>query len=73
MEQPSQSELQARLGISQAYASMILRNARNPSRPLAIRIFREFGWRHPVIAELTDAQIDALEAVEPWNAKDRAA
>jgi transcriptional regulator with XRE-family HTH domain len=71
MEKPTQTEMQERLGISQGYASMILRDERTPAKGLAIRIFREFGWRHPVIADLTDAQIDTLEQVFPWEPKTR--
>lgn len=55
------------VGISKSYASMILSGRQKPSRPLAIHIFRAMGWKHPTIADLTDAQIDTLEAVEPWT------
>lgn len=68
MEKPTQSELQA-LGISQAYASLILRGKQDPSRPLAIHIYRQTGWRHGMLDGLTSEQIDALEAVEPWRPK----
>lgn len=64
---PTISELREATGISQSYASMILSDQRKPSRPLAIHIFRTTGWRHSVIADLTDAQIETLEAVEPWK------
>lgn len=61
-------------GISQSYASMILSGARQPSRPLAIHIFRKTGWKHPLIADLTEEQMDVLEAVDPWKpAQDAAA
>lgn len=73
MEKPTQTEMQERLGISQGYASLLLRNERAPAKGLAVRIFREFGWRHPVIANLTDEQIDLLESMEPWEPKGRAA
>lgn len=52
--------------ISVPYASQILSGERQPSRPLAIHIFRKTGWRHPLIADLTDDQIDVLERIEPW-------
>lgn len=65
---PTISELRAATGISQSYASMILNNSRSPSRALAIKIFRETGWRHEILAGLTDEQIDTLEAIEPWGA-----
>lgn len=65
---PTISELRAATGISQSYASMILNNSRSPSRALAIKIFRETGWRHEILAGLTEEQIDTLEAIEPWGA-----
>lgn len=41
--------------------------SRTPPRSLAIFIFRRFGWKHPSIADLTDAQIEVLEAVDPYE------
>ena len=67
MEKPTQTEMQDRLGISQGYASLLLSTKRDPAKGLAVRMFREFGWRHPVIANLTDEQIDLLEQMEPWR------
>lgn len=64
---PSQSDLIAAAGISQSYASMILSGQRSPSRPLAIHIFRKTGWRHSLIADLSDEQIAVLEQIEPWT------
>lgn len=77
MDKPSPRELREAAGISQSYASMILNEkpdkARTPPRPLAIHILRCTGWRHPSIADLTDAQIDVLEQVEPWTPRQDAA
>lgn len=68
MEKPIKpSELAEQASISQSYASMILSGSRTPPRSLAIHIFRSTGWRHAIIADLTDAQIDLLETVEPWS------
>jgi Helix-turn-helix. len=64
---PTISELRAATGISQSYASMILNNSRSPSRALAIKIFRETGWRHEILAGLTEEQIETLETIEPWQ------
>jgi hypothetical protein len=57
-----------------SYASEILSGARNrvPSRPLAIHILRTTGWRHPLLADLTDEQIDTLEQIEPWVPRQQA-
>lgn len=67
METPiTTSELASRTGISLSYASEIANGKRSPSRSLAIHIMRSTGWRHPIIADLTDAQIEVLEAVDPW-------
>lgn len=67
MERPRTSELAKAAGISKSYASEILTGSREPSRPLAIHMMRATGWRHPVIAGLTDEQIAVFEAVEPWK------
>jgi len=67
MKKPRPKDVQHAAGISQSYASMILGGERTPPRPLAIHIYRKLGWKHPVIARLTDAQIDLLETVEPYS------
>lgn len=59
--------------ISPSYAHMILSGARDPSRPLAILFFRKLGWRHRIIADLTEEQISALEEIEPWMPREKAA
>lgn len=56
-------------GISLSYASQIVNNKRQPSRPLAIHILRSTGWKHAVIADLTDKEIDLLEKVDPWRSE----
>lgn len=61
------------LGISKAYASMILSGKMRPAVALAIRIFRETGWRHERIATLTDEQMRVFEEVEPWTPRADAA
>jgi len=63
---PGYTELAEKAGISRSYANEIV-NGREPKRPLAIHIFRATGWRHPVIANLTEDQITVLEQVEPWG------
>jgi hypothetical protein len=70
--------LSIKAGISVPYASQILsdkpKQARTPSRSLAIHIFRKTGWRHDSIAALSDAEIDVLERLEPWaSSAERAA
>lgn len=51
------------LGISESYASLIARNKRSPSKPLAIHIYREIGVKLGPIADADDADIDALERI----------
>lgn len=51
------------LGISESYASLLARNKRPPSKPLAIHIYREIGVKLGPIAEATDDDIDALERI----------
>ncbi len=72
MDKPaSPTELATAAGISVPYASQLLSadpaKRRDPSRPLAIHILRRTGWRHPMLAGLTDEQIATLETVEPWE------
>jgi hypothetical protein len=67
MEKPRVTDLAASAGISKTYASDILATKQPPSRPLAIHIFRTTGWRHPLIADLSDEQLAMLESIEPWK------
>jgi hypothetical protein len=62
-------ELADAADISKSYASEILSGKRHPSRPLAIHIYRQTGWRHASIADLTDEQLAMLEEIEPWSPK----
>lgn len=64
---PSYVELAKAAGISRSYACEIVGGSRNPSRALAIHILRTTGWRHALLADLSDEQINVLEAVEPWG------
>lgn len=73
MEQPRPRELVDKAGISKSYASEILNGLRQPSRPLAIHIFRQTGWKHALISDLSDEQIKVLETIEPWSPKASAA
>jgi hypothetical protein len=74
MDKPTTKQLREAVpGISSGYASMILsdsddpRKSRTPARSLAIHIFRKTRWRHPSIADLTEAQMKVFEAVDPWT------
>lgn len=49
------------MGISVPYASQILNKRRDPSPKLAVRIYRELGWRHPSLASFTDDELFVLE------------
>ena len=65
MEQAtSPSEFAAAAGISIPYASQILNNKREPSRPLAITIFRRTGRKFGPIVGLSDEDIATLERIE---------
>ncbi len=63
---PKTSDLAAATGLSLSYASEIANGKRQPSRPLAIHIYRKTGWQHPSIADLSEEQIALLEQIEPW-------
>lgn len=69
----STADLSSRADISLSYASEIVNGKRDPSRALAIHIFRKTGWKHNIIADLTGEQIDLLEKVDPWRPKREAA
>ena len=64
---PQTADLSSAAGISLSYASEIANGKRQPSRPLAIHIFRKTGWRHDILADLTDEQMTMLEQIEPWS------
>lgn len=49
------------MGISVPYASQILNKRRDPSPQLAVRIYRQLGWRHPTLARFTDEDLNVLE------------
>lgn len=70
---PNTADLSAKADISLSYASEIANGKRTPSRSLAIHIFRRTGWRHSVIASLTDEQMHMLEQIEPWTPRADAA
>ena len=63
------TDLAKRAGISKSYACEILGGVRNPSRPLAIHIFRQTGWKHDLIGALDESQMAMLEQIEPWKGK----
>ena len=67
MEKPTLSVLATGARISKSYGSEILNGIREPSRSLAIHIFRCTGWKHSSIAGLTDEQITVLESVAPYQ------
>jgi len=68
MDKPSLKDVTDATGLSKGYAWDILNDRQQPSRRAAIHIYRKTGWRHSLIADLTEEQIDALEAVDPWVA-----
>jgi hypothetical protein len=70
MDTPSPKALADASGISPSYASMILsegEHRRVPPRSLAILLFRKTNWKHPSIADLTEAQMRVFEEVDPWT------
>jgi transcriptional regulator with XRE-family HTH domain len=74
MEAPIKTaDLAAVAGISLSYASEIVNDKRQPSRALAIHILRKTGWRHRVLSDLSDDQLDLLETIEPWAPSQAAA
>lgn len=72
MEAPRPTDLVSAAGISMSYASEIVNDKRDPSRSLAIHIFRKTGWRHKVIADLSEADMEVFERVDPYQPREAA-
>jgi hypothetical protein len=66
VKQPSLNQQLIAIGISKAYASQILNGGMNPPINLAIRIFRETGWRHGRITALSEYEMQVFERHDPW-------
>lgn len=66
METPRVKDICEAAEISKGYASDIRSGRQDPSRPLAVHLYRKLGWRHDCIADLTESQIEASELLEPW-------
>lgn len=66
-ETPTAKQIVEATGISPSYASMILSGDRSPPRGLAIAIFRKTDWKHHLIAEMDEADMQAFERHEPWT------
>jgi hypothetical protein len=67
MDKPTIRQLSEATGISRTYACDILNSNQTPSLRAAIHIYRKTGWRHDLIADLSDLQIDTLELAHPWR------
>jgi hypothetical protein len=63
MGTPTIRQVVEELGISRGYACDILNNKTQP-RGLIVQIYRRFGWKAPLIADMSDEQIDMIEEVE---------
>ena len=72
-KEPSMNGRLVALGMSKTYASQILSGKQRPPISLAILIFRETGWKHERIAQLTEQQMALLEEIEPWQPRAAAA
>jgi hypothetical protein len=64
MGKPTIRQLMDAAPISKGWASAILSGEKTPSRALAVHIYRQTGWPAPVIAHLSDEQIEAVEEAE---------
>lgn len=51
------------MGMTKGYASQISNGKRNPSLPLAVKIYRRLGVKLGPIKNATGREIDALEKV----------
>jgi hypothetical protein len=72
MSKPTIRELVEATGVSRTYACDVLNGKQHP-RGLVVEIYRKFGWKAPLIAHMTDDQIDVIEAAEKLAPSSRAA
>jgi len=63
MGRPTIRQVVEAFGISRGYACDVLNNNTQP-RGLIVQIYRRFGWKAPLIAHMSDEQIDVIEAAE---------
>jgi hypothetical protein len=64
----------AALGVSKTHASQIVNGKGHPCLSLAVAIWRATGWKCHRIANAADADLEAIERVDPWTPpKDREA
>lgn len=74
MDKPTARQLVDETGVSRTYAHDILSGKQQPSRPLALTIYRATGWKPELIADLDETEIILLEQAEkiagtlPWSA-----
>jgi hypothetical protein len=60
---PTIRQVMEALGTSRGYACDVLNNKTQP-RGLIVQIYRRFGWKAPLIAHMSDEQIDIIEEAE---------
>lgn len=58
---PRPTALAKAVGISVGYASLLLSDAKTPPLDLAVRIFRETGWRSGPLVDAPEDEIAVLE------------
>lgn len=75
MVKPNIRSLMEAVPISKSYAAVILNGSQPPPLNLAALIYCKTGWRHDLIAEMTDKTIREIAEKQPWSppAKNRAA
>lgn len=60
---PTIRQVVEKLGVSRGYACDILNDKQRP-RGVICEIYRTFGWKAPLIADLNDEQISTIEEAE---------
>lgn len=63
---PSIPALMDAVRCSKSYAALI-RNGQSIPLNLAAVVFERTGWRHPLVAQLSDATVIEIAQKQPWS------
>lgn len=67
MEAPNIPTLMEAVSVSKSYAHVISKDEQSIPLNLAAAIYVKTGWRHHVIAQLSDATVLELAQKKPWS------
>lgn len=67
MDKPNLRSLMEAVPLSKSYAAVILNGKQAPPLNLAALIYRETGWRHSLVAEMSDEALTEIAEKQPWS------